>query len=143
MGSSAMLIVIVVGWFVAPLFNVAGPLLWLVRGLIWAVGFFVVYLVLRLFQRGDGGGSSDPDAIDELLAQARKHMASAGVAGRGALSKLPIVFIFGPRGSTKTTLVAQSGLGAEHLAGDARKGEGLVPTEALNLWYHDDAALLG
>ena len=142
LGSSAMLIVIVVGWFVAPLFNVSGGWLWLVRGLIWALGFFVIYLVLRLFQRGDEGGSSDPDAIDELLTEARKHLASAGVAGRGALSKLPIVFIFGPRGSTKTTLVVQSGLGAEHLAGNARRGEGLVPTEALNLWYHDDQVLL-
>ena len=58
--------------------------MWLVRGLIWAFGFFVVYLVLGFFRKKDGGGASEPDAIDGLLAQARKRLASAGVAVRAA-----------------------------------------------------------
>ena len=138
----ALLVVIIVGWFVGSLFNLAGPLLWLVRGLIWAIGFFVVYLVLRLVQRRDDDGSSEPDAIEGVLAQARKRLASSGVTGRGALSKLPLVFILGRSGSTKTTLVLQSGLEAEHLAGNVQTGEGVAPTEDLNLWYHENHVLL-
>ena len=115
-GSSAFLIVVVIGWLVAPLFNLAGPMLWLVRGLIWALGFFLVYLLLKVLKRGKSEGPSEPDAVDGLLAQARKRLASAGVTGRGALSKLPLVLILGPRGSTKTTLVVNSDLEADHLA---------------------------
>ena len=138
LAAPAIFIVVVVGWLVGPLFNVAGPLLWLVRGLIWALGFFLVFLVLRMFQRGQGDGSSEPDAIEGLLTEARKRLMSAGVSGRGALSKLPLVYILGPGGSTKTTLLLQSGLEAEHLAGDIETGEGVAPTENLNVWYHKD-----
>lgn len=138
----ALFIILVLGWVVGGLFNLAGPLLWLVRGLIWALGFFVVYLVIKLFQKGNDEASSEPDAIDALLTQARKRLASAGVKGRGALSKLPLVFILGPRGSTKTTLVLQSGLEAEHLAGNVQVGEAVAPTEDLNLWFHENHVLL-
>ena len=142
LGAPALLIVLVIGWLVGSLFNLAGPILWIVRGLFWVLGFFAIYLLLRLVQRRDSAGSSEPDAIDGLLTQARKRLASAGVTGRGALSKLPVVLILGPSGSAKTTLVVQSGLEAEHLAGNVHMGEGMAPTEALNLWYHENHVLI-
>ncbi len=111
---------------------------WGVRAAIWMLGAMIVYFILQLMRRAGGPRKkAAPDPVDGILSEARKRLKAAGVKGRGAMDRLPMVLVMGPRGSAKTTLVLQSDLDAEHLAGNLRSDGLVAPTEALNLWYDD------
>jgi type VI secretion system protein ImpL len=47
----------------------------------------------------------------------------------------PLVLVLGPRGSAKTTSVVRSGLEPELLAGEVERGETVIPTDGLNVWF--------
>lgn len=79
--------------------------------------------------------AAPPDEIDTLVARAEKRLAAHGVAEESKLSKLPVVVVLGSSGSTKTTVVVRSGLEPDLLAGEVYRGETVVPTKDVNLWY--------
>ncbi|MBC8167125.1 MAG: hypothetical protein H7Y20_14805, partial [Bryobacteraceae bacterium] len=82
-------------------------------------------------------GSPDSGAGDELdlvIKDAEAKLAASRVAG-ASLGNLPLVFIIGDEGSAKTSVVLQSGLGPELLAGQAHGDNNMiVPTRIANLW---------
>src|SRR5690606_9090242 len=82
------------------------------------------------------------EEIDGLIAAAQRRLAGAGAKRRAKLGKLPVVLILGPSGSTKTTIVARSGLDPELLAGQVQRGDAVAPTEALNVWFAEGVVLL-
>ncbi len=98
-----------------------------------------MWLVVKLLPGSASSrpATSPPDPLVPLLDQARKSLNAAGVRGRGVLGKLPVVLVLGPRGSAKTTIVQQSGLDAEHLAGNLFSSGMIAPTEVANVWYHE------
>ena len=143
-GIPSLVIVAVLGWLTAGWLHLSGWVLWIVRTVLWILGGLIVWLVVKLF----GGPTpppavrSAPDPVMPLLDEARKRLNAAGVRGRGVMGKLPVLLIIGPRGSAKTTFVQQSGLDAEHLAGNLFSGDMIAPTEVLNVWYHDGHVLV-
>ena len=142
-GAPTLLIVLVLGWMAGRWLHLSGFLLWGVRAVLWILGAFIVYLVLKLFRPSPSQGrTSEPDPVVELIDEARKRLNAAGLRGRGILGKLPVLLVLGQRGSAKSTFVQQSGLDAEHLAGNLFSGDMIAPTEVVNVWYHDQKLLM-
>ncbi|MCG6989723.1 MAG: hypothetical protein LJF06_16300 [Gemmatimonadetes bacterium] len=142
-GGPALLMVLVFGWLAGRWLHLSGFLLWGVRALFWILGAFIVYLLLKLLRPSASSASaSGPDPVVELVDEARKRLNAAGLRGRGVLGKLPVLLVLGQRGSAKSTFVQQSALDAEHLAGNLFSGDMIAPTEALNVWYHEQKVLV-
>jgi type VI secretion system protein ImpL len=79
------------------------------------------------------GGS---DVIDAAVAAARSRL-----GGASRLRGAPTILVLGPTGSAKTTIVTESGLAPELIAGEARREGVTVPT-AVNIWYAQETLLV-
>ncbi len=87
---------------------------------------------------GDSGAQSELD----LLLNAANRKLRESQQGAKSLESLPLIYILGDPGSAKTTMVLQSGLEPELLAGSASQTGEQAPTQTLNLWYTRFAAFL-
>ena len=81
------------------------------------------------------------DELDLLLNDANRKLRESQ-QGAKSLESLPLIYILGDPGSAKTTMVLQSGLEPELLAGSASQTGEQAPTQTLNLWYTRFAAFL-
>ena len=125
------------GWFLPNWLGIAGNDAWFVRGLFWLIGTafagFLIYWKVTsdrkkkaLALAGEQGAE-----LDFVLAEADKKLQATG----GSLATMPVVFIMGARGSAKTTLITNSGLEPELLAGLVyQEGNQLVQTRTANVW---------
>jgi len=128
-------------WLAGPWLNLQGQNLWILRGALALIGLaaFITFVwwfrgldehhALRLAEEGTAGS----DEIDILLRKAQVRLRSTG-AGKTGLSDLPAILILGEPGSAKTSIVHQSGLEPQLLAGNTVQNNLPVPTRALNLW---------
>ena len=74
------------------------------------------------------------DELDLIIKDAEAKLAASRVAG-ASIGNLPLVFLVGDQGSTKTSVVLQSGLAPELLAGQIYGDNNvIVPTRTANLW---------
>ena len=90
------------------------------------------------------GGVADSGAkseLDLLLNDANRKLRESQ-QGAKTLEFLPLLYILGDAGSAKTTMVLQSGLEPELLAGSASQSGEQASTQILNLWYTRFAAFL-
>ena len=103
----------------------------------------IVLAVLWLLQRkkakaaagadvADAGGAGTEE-IDTLVREAERRMAASKQGDR--LGNLPIFFLVGDTGSTKTSVMVNAGLEPELLAGLVYRDNNLVPTRTANLWF--------
>ncbi len=125
------------GWFLPEWIGIKGNDAWFVRGLFWLIGTafagFLVYWKITsdrkkkaLALAGEQGAE-----LDFVLAEADKKLQASG----GSLATMPVVFVMGARGSAKTTLITNSGLEPELLAGLVyQEGNQLVQTRTANVW---------
>ena len=90
---------------------------------------------------GDPGDTGARSELDLLLNDANRKLRESQ-QGAKTLESLPLIYILGDPGSAKTTIVLQSGLEPELLAGSASQGGEQSPTQILNLWYTRFAAFL-
>jgi type VI secretion system protein ImpL len=79
------------------------------------------------------GGAAPRDGDDELDALIRD--AESRLAKGAKLGGLPVVFVLGEAGSTKTTTILNSGLEPELLAGQTHQDNKVVSTRSANLWF--------
>src|SRR5919108_1981119 len=106
-------------WFLVSLLGVSAADAWKLRLGLWILGALGAGSVLWFLRKpGTPAGGSEGEEIDPLLASARSHLAAARIARKASFDRLPVVLLIGPSGSTKTTLVLQSGIDAELLAGE-------------------------
>ncbi len=75
------------------------------------------------------------DHLSATMKAAAKRLKASPKAAGPSVRKLPLVIVLGPRGSTKTTVVENSGLDLELLGGETHRGDAIVPTEGANVWY--------
>jgi type VI secretion system protein ImpL len=148
--SAALVVVLVVAWFLGTVSKLTGVSLWLVRIGVLVIGALVVLAVWWLIERrkkahgakeqeGKGGAASGAapaaDDIDRLVHEAATKIASSHL-GRGfKLSNLPAFFVLGESGSGKTSDIVFSGLEPELLAGHVYQDGTVVPTPAVNIWF--------
>ncbi len=150
--SVAMVVVLVVAWFVGRGLHLNGVNLWVVRVGIVVIGALVIggvalWLYLKKTRQEKqqaqqptaaapaAGAPPAPDDIDRLVREAAAKIASSRL-GRGVkLSSLPAFFVLGETGTGKTSDVVFSGLDPELLAGYVYQDGAIVPTAAANIWF--------
>jgi len=147
LGAAAALLIIGIGaWFLGTWLHLEGQDLWILRGGLWLLGTIAVaVLAWVLLRRSAKVAKSSPDEdneIDAAVAAARSRLGKSRVVKAGALQDLPVLLVLGSDGSTKTTIVVRSSLDAELLAGEAFRGDTVVPTRSLNIWYSKGVLLL-
>ncbi len=112
---------------------------WGILGIIGVTGWVVwTLLVERVRRSGEPAAESSPgggDEVDALVREAGARFAASSSAKGAKLNNLPVVFVLGASGSTKTTTILNSGLDAELLAGQVYQDVNVVPTRTVNLWF--------
>ncbi len=124
-------------WYLSRALRLSGFDLWLLRGGLWFLGAAAAGLILWYllkFKKGKTAAEA-PDEIEAAVANAGQRIAKARPGGVKSLNDLPVVFFLGESGSTKTSIVVRSGLEPNLLAGQVYRGEAIVPTGGVNIWY--------
>lgn len=74
--------------------------------------------------------------VDAQIKEAEDKMAASKIAEGAKLSELPVIFLVGDKGSTKTTLLMNSRLEPELLSGQVYLQDNMIaPTRAANFWF--------
>ena len=139
-----LLAYLVLAWFLGLWLHLHGSDLWILRGGLAFLGVVGAGIFLWFHHKGraaqgsaagepaDSSGTAD---IDLLVHEALRRL-KGSTLGRGAtLRNLPLVFLVGDSGSTKTTTVLHSALDPELLAGHVYQDNNVLPTRVLNIWY--------
>jgi type VI secretion system protein ImpL len=117
---------------------------WILRGVLALLGLIGAGVAFwyqhKLKKAREAEGAAEPQDgstgdLDALVREAIRRLKQSTL-GRGTdLSSLPIVFVLGESGATKTTVVIHSALDPELLAGQVYRDNEVLPTSAANLWY--------
>jgi len=156
---AAAIVVLMLTWFVGPIFHVVGANALVLRAGILLLGVIAI-IGLLLWARssrpslpaaeiphapaapvfasaaiGASSGAGASQDVDILVRDAAGKVATARLAAGAQLSSLPTVFLLGETGAGKTSAMDQSGLDAELLAGQVYQESTIVPTRVANLWF--------
>ncbi len=139
-----LLIYLVLVWLLGLWLPVHGSDVWVLRGVLALLGLIGAAVVLwyqytvkkaKEAEAEDAPQSADSDEIDAVVRAAVQRLKHSTL-GRGTnLVSLPLVFVLGDSGSTKTTVLVHSALDPELLAGQVYRDNNVIPTTAANLWY--------
>jgi type VI secretion system protein ImpL len=105
------------------------------------IALVVVYLVQQKKKKARAAAESDEpagpggDEISLLVKEAENKLATAKLEQGARLGNLPVYILMGDSGSTKTSVMLNSGLDAELLAGQIYQNNSVVPTRTANLWF--------
>jgi type VI secretion system protein ImpL len=149
--SLILLVYLILAWFLGPWLHLYGWDVWILRGALALIGLLAAGATIWYFHntraaRAAAEDESAPagaaDDLDLLVQEANRRLRSSTL-GRGAtLGRLPLVFLLGETGSTKSTTVIHSGLDPELLAGQVYQDNKVLPTRTANIWYTRQAVLL-
>jgi type VI secretion system protein ImpL len=140
-----LFIYLVLVWLLGHWLPLRGNDVWILRGVLallgiigGAVAYFYVYKVNKAKLAALGEDESQPGATDDLDALVREAVRRLkhSTLGRGTnLGSLPLVFVLGDAGATKTTVLIHSALDPELLAGQVYRDNEVLPTGTANIWY--------
>jgi type VI secretion system protein ImpL len=131
-----LLVFAAIAWPLPGMFGVLGTRAILLRGGLIFFGMVAAVLVLLyLRSRGPAEADSGSDDMDGVIASAESRLASSRLTAESRLGRLPLALVLGPPGSTKSSVVVHSGLDPELLAGEVMRGDAVIPTDPINVWY--------
>lgn len=137
-------------YWIERLVHPTGKTLWILRTGLPAIGALAAVLFAWYARRSEkarsGAASVAAPASDEITprfreAQRRLRTAAFDVP-RKQIAALPVAVILGPAGSGKTASIVRSNLATELLAGDTFRGDAVIPTDSVNIWYSDGSLLV-
>src|SRR5580704_2865416 len=154
---AAAIVILMLTWFVGPVFHVVGTNALVLRAGVLLLGVIAI-IGLLLWARSSrpslpaaeelrapaapaiagvsfGAPAGASQDVDILVRDAAGKVAAARLAAGAQLSSLPAVFLLGETGAGKTSAMDQSGLDAELLAGQVYQESTIVPTRVANLWF--------
>jgi type VI secretion system protein ImpL len=143
-----LIVYLVLVWLLGMWLPVHGSDVWILRGVLALLGLIAGAVVLWYLQKAkkakeaSGEGASQAGAADDLDTLVREAIRRLkhSTLGRGTnLGSLPLVFVMGDPGSTKTTVLIHSALDPELLAGQVYRDSDVLPTSAANIWYTREA----
>ena len=139
-----LLVYMVLVWLLGRWLPLHGSDVWILRGvlaLLGIIGAAVAYFYVYKIQKAKAASAEDDsqpggtDDLDALVREAVRRLKHSTL-GRGTnLGSLPLVFVLGDSGSTKTTVLIHSALDPELLAGQVYRDNEVLPTSAANIWY--------
>jgi type VI secretion system protein ImpL len=136
-----LLVYLVLVWVLGGVLQMKSPDIWVFRaGLaIIGIGVAAAFVWWRRSQRASGGAPSEPvdasNEVDVLIRDAEARLAAARIPKGSRLANFPVVFLLGETGSAKTSILVNSGLDAELLAGQVYQEKDVIATRAANLWF--------
>jgi type VI secretion system protein ImpL len=143
-----LIVYLVLVWLLGMWLPLHGSDVWILRGVLALLGLIAGGVVLWYLQKakkakeasGESGSQAGAnDDLDGLVREAIRRLKHSTL-GRGSnLGSLPLVFVMGDPGSTKTTVVIHSALDPELLAGQVYRDSDVLPTTAANIWYTREA----
>jgi type VI secretion system protein ImpL len=86
-------------------------------------------------EEAEAGEAAFDGEVDLVIRDAEMKLAAARLAGSSKIGNLPLLFVVGEQASAKTTIVVNSGLEPELLAGQVYHDNMITPTRAANLWF--------
>ncbi len=129
-------------------YDIGGEYAYYVFMLLSALGIsvtaFVAWWQSRKAGSQNGGGEGQTSApapgggteIDILVREAESKLAASRATAGASLSQLPVIFVLGDKGATKTTVITNSGMEQELLAGQVYQQDNMIaPTRASNFWF--------
>src|SRR5271165_1003864 len=143
-----LIVYLVLVWLLGMWLPVHGSDVWILRGVLALLGLVGAGVALWYLQKvkkakeASGEDASPASATDDLdtLVRGAVQRLKHSTLGRGTnLGSLPLVFVMGDPGSTKTTLLIHSALDPELLAGQVYRDNEVLPTSAANIWYTREA----
>jgi type VI secretion system protein ImpL len=146
-----LLVYLILAWFLGSWLHLYGWDVWILRGALALIGLLAAVATIWYFRKIRAARAASEDesapagAVDDLdlLVQEANRRLRSSTLGRGAtLGRLPLVFLLGETGSTKTTTIIHSGLDPELLAGQVNQDNKVLPTRTANVWYTRQAVLL-
>jgi type VI secretion system protein ImpL len=143
-----LIVYLVLVWFLGSWLHLHGSDVWILRGVLAFLGLVGAGVALwyeyKLKKAKEASGEGDSQAgesddLDALVREAVRRLKHSTL-GRGTnLGSLPLVFVLGDSGSTKTTVLIHSALDPELLAGQVYRDNEVLPTSAANIWYTREA----
>jgi type VI secretion system protein ImpL len=143
-----LIVYLVLVWLLGGWLHLHGSDIWILRGVLAFLGLVGAGVALWFEYKikkakeasGDGGSQTGAsDELDALVHEAVRRLKHSTL-GRGTnLGSLPLVFVLGDSGSTKTTVLIHSALDPELLAGQVYRDNEVLPTSAANIWYTREA----
>ncbi len=143
-----LIVYLVLVWLLGWWLPLHGSDVWILRGVLAFLGFvgtgvalWYEYKVKKAKEAsGEGESQAGPtDDLDALVHESVRRLKHSTL-GRGTnLGSLPLVFVLGDSGSTKTTVLIHSALDPELLAGQVYRDNEVLPTSAANIWYTREA----
>jgi type VI secretion system protein ImpL len=139
-----LLVYLVLVWLLGRWLPLHGSDVWILRGVLAllgiigaAVGYFYVYKVSKAKHAslGDDSQPGGTDDLDALVGEAVRRLKHSTLGRGTSLGSLPLVFVLGDSGSTKTTVLIHSALDPELLAGQVYRDNEVLPTSVANIWY--------
>jgi type VI secretion system protein ImpL len=100
----------------------------------------VVLLVIRKKKAkaaagADSAGPAGGDEISLLIRAAEAKLSGAKLESGARVGNLPVLLLVGEPGSTKTSVMLNSGVESELLAGQVYQNNEVAPTRTANLWF--------
>lgn len=143
-------IYLVLAWFLGQWLHLEGTNLLILRiglsviGLLAAIFFAWFYRKIKAAKAGteEAGVPSGSSEIDSIVREANRRLKNSAVAAGVRLENLPLIFVLGESGSTKTTTVIHSALDPELLSGHVYQDNQVLATRVLNVWYSRQAVLV-
>jgi type VI secretion system protein ImpL len=116
-------------------------LIYIVLGvtLLLIIALVVVLLIRRKKAKAAAAEAEEPaaggDEIGHLIKEAEAKLSAAKVQRGARVGNLPLLLLMGEPGTTKTSVVLNSGLEPELLAGQVYQNNEITPTRTANIWF--------
>ena len=107
-----------------------------------AISSLIWYFLKQLKAREGPAEGQRVDEVDTAINTARKRLVAAKLSDKTRLSQLPLILCIGPSDSAKTSILIRSGLDPDLLTGEVQRGDAIVATRGVNLWYSNKTILL-
>jgi type VI secretion system protein ImpL len=144
-GAGAALVgYLVVAWIVGSMLHLDSSRFYILFSILAVLGIGASGVFLWFWNRNHKSGADGSpgsgtvekdDEIDALVREAESRLASSNLAKGAKLANLPMVFVVGDAGSTKTSTILNSGLDPELLAGSVYQDTTVIPTRLANIWF--------
>ncbi len=133
---------LVLAWLTGTLLHLRGADLWILRGGLALLGLIGAAAFLWFQHRLQAEPGSEPAAagagdgdLDLIVRDARARLKASKIGRQWGLGQLPLLYLLGDTGSTKTSIIVHSGLDPELLAGHVYHDNLIVSTRGANVWY--------
>jgi type VI secretion system protein ImpL len=147
-GGLGLLLWLALAWVLSAALGLRGGDWWIIWGGLGLLGLIAAGVLVWYFlqelppEEEEELQPRGGDDIDLAVNTARQRLRTARYAEQTHLGRLPILLCLGPVGSAKTTTIVRSGLDPDLLAGETLRGDAVVATRSVNLWYSSGVVFL-